>query len=119
MDNVIERLRSSKAKADGQERVAGSTAGRKWASEEAEYGEIVRVVEWVRENGESWGLEWDAPFGAEGWLYAAIEDDGRPLYGDVVAFWEFVAQSDSPTEEFVRGFADGVIGVWDEVGDKL
>jgi hypothetical protein len=120
MNTVIERLRSSKAKADAQERVAGHSAGRKWAMEDADYGELVRVVEWSRENGDAWdGVEWNAPFGAAGWLYAAIEDDGRPLNDDVEAFWESVAQSDSPTDEFVRGFVEGVVEVWDEVSDKL
>src|SRR5262249_47730364 len=104
MNAVIQRLRASKIKVEDQEHAAGLAAGRKWAMEDAEYDELARVVEW--HEGFVPGSAWDAPFGAGGWLFGKIENDGTPLEDDVDSFWEqFTGVAREPEESFVSGFA--------------
>ena len=116
MNETIERLRASKERVTNQEKAAGHAAGRAWAMERAEFDELRRAAEFY--NAERGG-EWNAPYDASGWFYAAIQDDERPEHRDVASFWQDEADTDEPSEEFVFAFAEGASEVLNEVEDKL
>lgn len=123
MQTAIERLRASKHKVEDAGRVAGIKAGRAWATESAEYDELERAAAFHASVSEHGVGQWNAPFGAGGWFYAAIatdDADERPEYGDVDAFWEQITGTPrEPAEVYVLAFAEGAAEVWDEVSDKL
>lgn len=51
MEQVIERLRASKARADRTALQSGREHGKLWACETAEYDELKRIADWTRMEG--------------------------------------------------------------------
>ena len=120
MEAAIERLRKSKERVENEEVVQGHRAGREWATNEAQYDELERVAKWHSGIQNEVIAQWNAPFGAGGWLYAEIENDGRPGSAEVDVFWEKITGVDGePSEAFALAFAEGAAEVYDEVADKL
>jgi hypothetical protein len=128
MQAAIERLRASKQRHANQDYTHGHSAGIKWATERAEYPELVRAAEYVSEN--TFDDEADSRFHhmVAGGFYAAIMDlrmEGREHIrmssaegADVQQFW-LEQGLENPTTAFVHGFADGAKEVFDEVEAKL
>lgn len=127
MADVIQRLRASKLKSGSEEKQRGRRAGREWAMHRAEAPELQRLSMYYAKLG---GLgvasceeafiaqhEHDLP-GARRFV-ATIdpdEEDNRV----VEEFW-FNEGFDRglPTDEFVQGFTEGALEVWDEVEGEL
>lgn len=107
MENVIARLRASKQAPPAEQGAdaAGSEAGRRWAMQQASYGELKRVAELdLVENG-------------AGLPFAIV----RALGGghDYEAFWSGRTRGGRVTDEFAEGFVRGARSVWNEVADEV
>ena len=103
MENVIARLRASKqgSSAEQQADAAGFEAGRRWAMQQATYGELKRVAALdIDENGT--GLSC-----AIVWALGAGHD--------YEAFWADYTRGGRVTDEFAEGFLRGAQCVWNEV----
>jgi hypothetical protein len=125
MREAIARLRASKARFVEQEFKQGREAGRAWAMNRAEAAELERLAAFV----ERCGLDWDGLFDRAGTdaysageriVFAILpEDDGDR--GASHCFWEMNAGDPdlAMRPEFVRGFAEGAVELWDEIRDQL
>jgi hypothetical protein len=125
MASVIERLRASKEASATEFHRAGVSAGEEWAKNSAEYDEL----HLLGENQAS--LHELIPAGAdhggragERFVFAIHPE----LAGDTQAaarFWEFaldeelVEQAMMDSDEFVRGFTEGALALWNEVRDQI
>lgn len=121
VSSVVERLRESKQQAMSEEYNQGLKAGREWAESTAEYTELRRLGE--MKEGMS-PVEWESWFGANVsvWqdLFWAIHPEQAGSRGEAESFWEMaVGDNVELTSDFVRGFGDGAVHVWQEVKDKL
>jgi hypothetical protein len=124
MKEVADRLRASKQKHESVQYNEGQEAGRQWAKDQAEAGELILLERW-RDSCRSG--EWSDCFATDGRsAYAASEHfvfriwpESDGARGDAQNFWEQQGCEDHPQDEFVHGFADGALEVWDEVKDQL
>jgi hypothetical protein len=101
----------------------GHDAGRLWAMDEAQDDELIRLVTWKDEAGnhsedglDLFGQSARGPH--EDFVFTINPDmdgDGRATE----AFWEWHSGMQDPSGEFVQGFADGALEVWNEVADQI
>jgi hypothetical protein len=126
MNDVISRLRASKRTYENAQYQAGHEAGQAWAKDEAEAGELILLSQWKDRAGRDWDDyfatgENDAYGSCENFVFTIWpEHDGNRTTSE--EFWEGnvpEGQSDHPEDNFVRGFAEGALAVWDEVKDQL
>lgn len=126
MDDVVTRLRASKRKAGGEQYEKGRQAGEAWAKDGAEADALARLEEF-RDACEAdrpafedyFEMEPNAPLDHAGWIAAAIlapEDDQDTHEASAYAGELF---GEHRTNDFVRGFVDGALDVWDSVKDRL
>src|SRR5258707_11243212 len=78
MDSIIERLRASKERTANEDKSAGHAAGRSWASDHAEYEELMGVAAWEYSVGADY-------FRRD--VLEVIQDDGGPEDNQVDEFW--------------------------------
>lgn len=121
MASVIERLRASRKASSTEDHQAGVLAGQEWAIHSAEYDELQALGE----NQASLHGSRPAVAGYGDQFVFALHPE---LDGDTQAaarFWEFsldeefVDQEMMNNDEFVRGFNDGALAVWNEVKDQI
>lgn len=141
MADIIIRLRASKQRGANALYQEGHADGRRWASEQAQYDDLVRLEELHIKKGNS--REWDDFFNKGHMdfprahalmriicpLVRAPGGDLGDIHFDVDGwhmvckdFWKsFVGDDEFKIEEpsYVRGFAEGALAVWSEVKDKL
>ncbi|MBU1702315.1 MAG: hypothetical protein KJ970_12030 [Candidatus Eisenbacteria bacterium] len=131
MSDVIERLRASKRSSDSECYKDGYAAGQEWAKNRAEARELERLdslqARLAHEPSYGWNEYFDSDYGSSAYgLGERLYFDLDPEYnGDRSAakdFWECVVgekiSSDLP-DEFIRGFAEGALSIWNEVQGKL
>jgi hypothetical protein len=128
MSDVISRLRASKNKSNGERFEAGKELGVKWARETAEAEELELLSEhhdaMQRENydifapsafNDAYGM-WESLF-----FHIHRDDDGDRQACE--EFWDVaVGEENRPhlsNGEFLRGFVDGALEVWDEVKNQI
>jgi len=126
MEAIIERLKASRAAYVESINRDGTEAGRIWASESAEFGELKRLSEWWHGETESSRTavlandEHDAlGLGAFKLASQILDDATRSQCED---FWDEVLGDEDvrhEDEDFIRGFAKGAVQVFDEVKDQL
>jgi hypothetical protein len=105
MDKVVERLRASKERVQEADFEAGKTAGAQWAKQSAEYDELERLWKYAEDNQPE----------DEATLRRLIDPDENRDWRD---FWELLGR-ENPSENYVIGFAEGAVEVFDEVAYKL
>jgi hypothetical protein len=131
MDDVIARLKASKAKTDDASTIRGREAGREWAKDHAEAAELERLESYTEGDfgtGWTWS-EWlndpgpdSEAFGKDHYLAAAVSGDADNFdRADGENFWEFVGASDEETSSgaFLVGFVEGALEVWSKVKDEV
>src|SRR5215471_1415461 len=79
MDDVVERLRTSKQSYMKTEREAGPEVGEAWATEAAKYGELLRIAKAVEEARREIDVQT---------LQDLIDPEHKMDAGDWVRFWE-------------------------------
>jgi hypothetical protein len=126
MDRVIERLRQSQNKAASEEYTNGRKAGRAWASDHANITQLKRLAK-ARDPIHDWcfGADPTAAYSSAECFVFIIEPDDRGDRQAVNLFWESVLGSDETdvriqgSDDFVQGFAEAAVELWEEVQDKL
>jgi hypothetical protein len=123
MKEVIDRLRTSKQKHESDQYNSGHEAGQEWAKSEAEAGELIRLEKWRADGSDVW-LSAFVTTGRDAWSSAEHfvfqiwpEDDGDRQAAS--NFWEQQGYEYYPDDDFVHGFAEGALSIWDHVKDKL
>ena len=113
MTDLVERLRASKNAHLESEQVVGKEAGRTWATNSAEYQELARLVAVPFDAWNDNDLSYNVGKGITG------ANDDNEGYSEINDFWELRAGTCEPSDEFVEGFCDGALEVWNEVADKV
>src|SRR5262249_12612635 len=127
--DTIERLRASKRTLDDDRFQDGFAMGQAWAKASAEAGELERLAD-LRDssNQDSWGWQGNFNLPDSASAYSAAERIAFVILGEeydgdrdeASNFWEQQAgQKKHPPDEFVRGFAEGALEVWDLVKDQI
>jgi hypothetical protein len=127
MEDVISRLRASKAKSDEQVSQESQKAGRQWAMRWAEATWLERLVE-AREATADW--DWGAMFNSElnwphecAYLMMTGTERGEADHSDVRAFWETAIGDDygkyKDDPAYIEGFLEGAMDLWHEVKDRI
>lgn len=112
MEDVVDRLRGSKAQYIEDLSESGKDYGRDWAMNTAEYAELSRITEQV--NLGTGPSTKDALFDLINGIEGGVDCDWEE-------FWERLEVTDESiiTEEFIQGFCQGAKAVFDEVKHKL
>ncbi len=124
MAEVIDRLRASRRRHESEQLALGNARGQSWARDQAEVGELI-LLERLRD--ECGRRDWDGLFmSGEGDAYGSSEHFVFAIWperdgdrGAATEFWEMLGIEHHPQDDFVRGFAEGALEVWDEVKDRL
>jgi hypothetical protein len=122
--SVTERLRASKREHLEKLHADGVNAGREWAAESAEAAELIRLANWKERAAGDWD---DCFVDSEHRSNSAAEEFVSTVWpedcGDSVdarEFWESQGfDGRDPEGEFVRGFAEGALEIWDAVESKI
>jgi hypothetical protein len=104
MTTTIERLRASKEKYIEETRRGGKEAGRQWASDKAEYADLVRVANITDPTLDALG--------------EAIDPEDRLDWPDkysIIGLDEYECSDD----EYVKAFIEGAQEMYSEIEDKL
>jgi hypothetical protein len=124
MEEAIARLRASKRRLESRQYQDGRGAGDRWAKDSAEAEELTRLAGWRQKFARDWNIIWADADGTA--TYASAETFVLTIRPDedgdrqaAQEFWSHFIEHDLPDAEFVHGFADGALGVWDEVKDQL
>jgi hypothetical protein len=109
----IERLRASKAKAAGEDFEAGKVSGRRWALESAEWRELHNLYDFAEEGAmdsldDGTGTAWYTAYGI---LHGEETVDNS----DAMEFWEAQSGDRRPSDAFVQGFVTACNEVSDAV----
>ena len=120
MNDVVERLRASKREAENSEYTSGHETGETWAKKEATARHLQRLAKW--HNGidnDQWRefSEWDSKEDVANALYYEIEPE---MQGDDVSakdFWDHYV--DVEGVDYLRGFVEGALSVWEAVKKEL
>jgi hypothetical protein len=126
IDDVVTRLRASMRQVEDEQYRQGKQCGREWVEDRAEADELIRLERWKAKMG--W--EWDQFFAdhpnnayssAELFVFEIWpEDEGDR--GTAQVFWVEALGDDSSAADdpqFVKGFIEGALELWDQVKDRL
>ena len=102
LDQVIERLRVSKAESHQLDLLRVRNNGREWAKLRAPYNDL-RAVGKLRLTGHGYAGQVDHALG--------ISDYNESLWFD--------GTGETPSDEYVEAFVEGAKDVWREVADKI
>jgi hypothetical protein len=128
LHEVIERLRASKAQLQNGDFREGRIAGRKWAEKHADARQLLRLARWRDRTGHAWE---DCFITVRGQAFCAGEIFAGTIIGEdanrqsMRDFWTSALPNYDKrhgrytNDDFVRGFAEGALDVWDRVKDKL
>jgi hypothetical protein len=117
--DAVDRLRRSKEKLLDEAKASGDIAGRKWATEKAEYIELVRLRKYVARNGgvvpkpTKMGKVWPV-FDA---IFDADPDSDEYDTDWVRDFW--TDMTDDASDDFVDAFVGGALDVFAEIEPQL
>jgi hypothetical protein len=107
---------------EGDDYARGHEAGRRWAAVEAAADDLIRLKNWKEDAGNQWedgfSVHDQAAYGPQEDFVFTIspEHDGDlQVLGE---FWEHHSGEPFPTGDFVYGFAEGALDIWDEVSDQ-
>jgi hypothetical protein len=103
LDQVVERLRTSKAEFDREYVIRGREAGRNWAKQTATYKDLRAIGGFTPMTGEG--------------LYCHQLD--RALKKPNWDRGDWYEGSGNPSDEYVEAFVEGAKDVWREVADKI
>lgn len=130
MNQVAERLRNSRNEEASALYRAGFEAGRRWAANNAKFGELKNVEDLLDcvESGQYSGFdpfsddENDAFTAAERVAFSIIH--GQKSDDDIdrdesTIFWEAIEGDVAPDGEWVRGFCEGAIDLFDSVKKRI
>lgn len=118
MQQVIERLRASRMKSDDQLYTNGVKSGRIWATRYAELVELEKLNE-IWNGGDDWQEDKHSRSSASRILEAMNPNKYEADVPLQCEFWSQHGESDYPKYEYVRGFCDGALEVYNSVKDKL
>ena len=129
MNDVIARLRASKAKTQDDAENAGYRAGAAWAETRAEYAELERLDE-LNLNGWFDGIPMAPWSPADNFVIAVLGLDPEEMHREDIAemiesFWENAGTSREAIENaafgesFIEGFASGACDVFAKVADQI
>jgi hypothetical protein len=104
MQQVIDRLRASKAAFVSSQAAEGRQHGRDWAKLRAKYEDLRRIAR-LELSGSSYAIQVDSALGRESQQWEE-------------SFW-FEPEGSVPADEYVEAFVEGAKDVWDDVSDKL
>jgi len=124
MSDVVNRLRASKRKFENEQYQDGHAAGQSWAKEEAEAGELIRLEELHRHVDLAYFLytDQDCKYSAAELLVFHVWPEYQGDRHAAGTFWERLGhqgQMDGPQDDFVRGFVDGAVSVWNDVRNQI
>lgn len=145
MADVIQRLRASKQRGADALYRQGHEDGRRWASEQAEYDNLVRLEQLYEEKrtGRDWEKFFDPRLGPDELTIGeclmmavcpvlSVKANGETSIGNLVerdcwrhvcaTFWKSIVGDDDfkvDSPSYVRGFAEGALALWSEVKDRL
>jgi hypothetical protein len=128
MKEAIERLKASKRKTDDTRYLEGSEAGKAWAMNEAEAEEL-QNLDSFREGCESEG-GWEEWFATPKWnaAFSNAEHIAFVALGVIDGEWDrteadqFLAQAMDEKQiddQFLRGFVDGALEIWEKVKEEI
>jgi hypothetical protein len=127
-EDVVDRLRAAREKAVKEEYEDGASAGRKWARSTATPKELKRLERYVTSgdgNAGWWDVDcpnWCAPFGAADYLVFALRPRDKDDHDAPNQFWTEALGDDIhriQDGDFLRGFGEGAITIWEQVKDRL
>jgi hypothetical protein len=127
-EDVVDRLRAAREKAAKEEYEDGMDAGRKWAKSTATPKELKRLERYVNSGDGSlgwWDVDcpnWCAPFGAADYLVFALRLRDKDDHDAPNRFWTEALGDDThriQDGDFLRGFGEGAIAIWEQVKDRL
>jgi hypothetical protein len=127
MQGVIARLRASKLEHASEAFGDGIAAGKEWAGATAEAVELERLERYREDIGSAWDEVFAAGFGGaigihERLAWTARPDDERDREA-ASRFWEQAIGDNFESlmcdDDFLKGFVDGALEVWDAVKDQL
>jgi len=128
MADVIDRLRASQQKKASQMYKDGFRAGREWAEDYAEVGQLERLDSLQSDAGNDWELRfceaYTGAFCVAERLAMSLADDDDAGRDEAKQFWkraviDELLETAYTQEEFVRGFAEGALDLWRTVKTKL
>lgn len=108
MSTVVERLKASKGRYLKEAGNLGLNAGRRWASDTAEYPELLRVSNYWQSS------RWDVELRGLRQLIDAGENLSAEEFRDLVG-----CQGFEESDEFARGFAQGAADIYAEVEAEM
>ena len=123
MSDVVKRLRDSKARGQEAAKSEGFAAGQTWARDKAEAAEL-QALENAYDPVYGWGFgsPGSAYSDAEAFFFMISPESDRDRRA-AEEFWETILGEQSAriaySDDFVQGFAEGAMDVWDEVKDQL
>jgi len=113
MKNAIARLKASKAKYDAEQHKDAESAGRRWASEHADYEDVLRVVRLAEKPELDHGWRTN-----DGYLAGILmEAMGRDIENHVEAVG--LRDVEDWTDDYVYNFLQGVNAFFDEIKKEL
>jgi hypothetical protein len=130
MDEVVERLRASRAKARSEKYQQGLAAGERWAREDAEADELQALDRWQPSDSRNCVCNLadaveeaaDADDPAVGFmLWQAMHPNDEADWGQAKYFWEDAIADEQLIEDpgFALGFVEGALAVWGKVKNEL
>ena len=118
MKDVVDRLRASKQASDTDLRKAGQEVGREWAKDSAEAIELeqlARVADHILHPTDPY-MDGEARI-----VHRAIDPD--EVSGNYHDFWENILGERNDirvaSRDFVCGFVEGAVEIWESVKDEL
>jgi hypothetical protein len=131
MEDVIARLKASKQKSGGKLFAAGQKLGYAWARDVASARQLARLGSFCEQCGFQ-GPRWESQFARrDSGAFNAADRLAFVILGDVgnrrqesTVFWDEAIgldqyKSDLTNAEFLRGFAEGALDVWEQVESKI
>lgn len=129
-EDVISRLRESKARMEEARLEEAYAAGQRWAEARAEAEELTRLEELEARHPRGhheWDLIWstdgNSAYGPGESFVFTIRPETDGERGVVAEFWlEEAGIGDTSLlsiDGYVRSFVEGALDVWDEVKDQL
>ena len=123
MTDTIRRLRASKLQSEEDIYQRGHEAGQDWARRLAEWAELERLAKLGHDWFAPQGVVGEDAFGVSGNLLMHMNpDEYLGNRGAQEMFWQEATGDDEepyPDRDFVHGFVDGAVEVYEQVKDEL
>ena len=117
MQDVIDRLRSSKLESGSADRRRGHEHGREWAKRAAEAIELDRLEAGHEVDGSQIVMDDGYTFAERIAFKLSPERHGDRSFAR--ALWKKFVEDAAPSDEMVTGFIGGALAIWNEVKDQI